>query len=58
MLNYNNWKKLNENLGSVNLGLSGNQNLGIMMDQRMSDFMPSEEDEDMKHMKNFYKPEN
>lgn len=45
MLNYNNWKKLNESLMSHNLGLKSQNNLGIMMDKHMESYMKSEEDE-------------
>ena len=45
MLNYSNWKKLNESLMSHNLGLKSQNNLGIMMDKHMESYMKSEEDE-------------
>ena len=43
MLNYNNWKKLNENM-SFNLGVKSPNNMGVMMDKYMGSYMKDEED--------------
>ena len=42
MLNYKNWKKLNENMMSFNLGMSKPQNMGVMSNKEMASYMDEE----------------